>query len=477
MQKGPWAAGTARIAEPPSATGAHLDLSRLAQNLKLLTELAALFGTPLVMLVAFAAFGATAAAQFRVFDVNADYLTGVGVALILLASIHFWPVPAEHRKALTLLWMLRTGVTLGLMLAFESVYLIDARMYYLSGLALNDPLATMAYGDGTQIVRAIVALLKGITTSYSAMKVMFSYVGLVAVYVFYLAFRTCIGTERIALLYLLGLMPSVLFWTSILGKDPIVLLGIAIYCYGAAGIFVHQRLSMLMFVALGLAIAASIRIWLGVVFLTPLIASYVLAGRTSPAMKALFLAAAIPLFLWALQSFSQKFELETAQDLVMTTDRLSGAWARGGSAQQIEHGFTSIGSMLAFAPIGSFTALFRPLPFEIPNAFGMLAGLENAVILWLFAYGILRRGLSWLRQPVLLCAVLILLVWGTVYGFASYQNLGTAFRFRAQVAPILLMLGIYLAVGDRSLDSVWGARRRQPRQAGQDGPECVESRD
>jgi len=144
------------------------------QNLKQLTELAALFGAPLAMLAAFTAFGVTAAAQFRVFDVTADYIAGVATALLLLGSIHFRPIPAEHRKALSLLWLLRTGVTLGLMLAFESVYLIDARMYYLSGLALNDPFATVAFGEGTEIVRAIVALLKHVTTSDSAMKVMFS---------------------------------------------------------------------------------------------------------------------------------------------------------------------------------------------------------------------------------------------------------------------------------------------------------------
>jgi len=451
-------------------------VNRGGQNLKQLTELAALFGTPLAMLAAFTAFGVTAAAQFRVFDVTADYLTGVATALLLLGSIHFWPVPAEHRKALSLLWMVRTGVTLGLMLAFESVYLIDARIYYLSGLALNDPYSVVSFGEGTEIIRAIVALLKHVTTSYSAMKVMFSYVGLVAVYVFYCAFRMCIGGERIALLYALGLMPSVLFWTSILGKDPIVLLGIALYCYGAAGIFVHQRMSMLVFVLAGLLIASAIRIWLGIVFMAPLIGTYVVAGRASPSVKLLFLIAAVPAFLWALQGFSQKFQLETAQDLIATTDRISGAWAHGGSAQQIAQSFTSIGSMLAFAPLGSFTALFRPLPFEIPNAFGMLAGLENFVVLAMLGYGILRRGIGWIAHPVLMLAVAVLLVWGTVYGFASYQNLGTAFRFRAQVAPILLMLALCLAVGPpiAKAGRAGGAPARQAPEAGDDQA-CAES--
>ena len=100
--------------------------------------------------------------------------------------------------------------------------------------------------------------------------------------------------------------------------------------------------------------------------------------------------------------------------------------------------------MIAFMPLGSFTALFRPLPFEVLNPFGMLAGAENAYILSLIVIGLIRNGFGWIRQPILLWAVSVVVVWATVYGFASYQNLGTAFRFRAQVAPILLLLGLYL---------------------------------
>ena len=105
--------------------------------------------------------------------------------------------------------------------------------------------------------------------------------------------------------------------------------------------------------------------------------------------------------------------------------------------------------MIAFLPIGAFTALFRPLPLEVRNAFGLLAGLENAYMLGLFVVGMTRRGFGWFRQPVLLWALTTLLVWGAVYGFVSYQNLGSAFRFRVQVAPILLLLGLYLTYAHR----------------------------
>jgi len=403
----------------------------------------ALVVTPILMLAGFTMFGTFAAAQFRIYDLTTDYAAGVIAALVLLALIYFWPVPAAHRRALFFLWLLRLGVTLGVMLPYEAHYGLDASMYYLSGMALNDPVALLEFGAGTQNIRALVGLLSNITESYSAQKVIFSYVGLIAVYIFYRAATICLGQDKIVILYALGLLPSLLFWSSILGKDPIVLLGIAIYCYGVAGLIVRQKMSMLAYVVIGLLIASFIRIWLGVIFATPLIVTYVMSGRSSALTKLIFLLIAIPGFLLTLQGFSENFSLETAQDLVIRTDQISGAWAHGGSAQQIEGGFTSIPSMIAFMPIGAFTALFRPLPLEVLNPFGLLAGLENIYILGLFVVGLMRYGLGCFRQPILLWALVTLLVWGSAYGFASYQNLGSAFRFRVQVAPILLLLGLY----------------------------------
>lgn len=401
------------------------------------------------MIVAFGLFGKLAAVQFRIFDVGADYASGVFTALVLLAVIYLWPIPAAHRRVLAMLWLVRVGVTLGVMLAFEARYGLDASAYYVRGKVLNDPMEFMAFGQGTDNIRAMVGLLANVTEAYSSMKVMFSYVGLIAIYLFYRSAAICLGREAISLLYALGLLPSLLFWTSVLGKDPIVLLGIAIYCYGVVAMMVRQQMSMIVLVVAGLVIASFIRIWLGAIFALPLIAAYVLAGRMSVFAKVVFVLIAVPGFLIALQGFSDRFSVQTTEDLVSTTETISSAWARGGSAQEIEGKFGSIGSMLAFAPLGAFTALFRPLPFEVPNAFGTMAGLENAYILSLFVIGLARRGVGWVRQPVLLWAAGLLLVWGMVYGFVSYQNLGTAFRFRAQAAPILLLLGLYLTYAHR----------------------------
>ena len=103
-----------------------------------------------------------------------------------------------------------------------------------------------------------------------------------------------------------------------------------------------------------------------------------------------------------------------------------------------------MGEMLSFAPIGMFTALFRPLPGEVNNIFGILAGLENGLLLFLIASGIYRaRWRAWF-DPAVVWALTTLLSWSFVYGFVSAQNLGSAFRFRLQILPVLLSLALYL---------------------------------
>lgn len=449
------ASATIRESRTP---GADTSVNRTTAYLTIAAEIWAFGLTPLAIALGFSLAGPIAAAQFRIVDLEADVFEGLIASFLILLSIQFWPVPGQHRRALSLLWLIRIGVTLGFMLPYEAYFGLDASSFFIAGTHVNDSFRWFMFGNGTLNVIGIVGVLAKITTSYSAIKVIFSYAGLIAVYILYRAVTLALQRENLAALYILGMFPSLLFWSSILGKDPITLLGIAIFSYGAVGLIIGRGLNMLVYVAVGMLIASFIRIWLGAVFLTPLLAAVVLGGRLSVTLKVGFLVLTVPLFLAALQGFADQFSLETTEDLVTRTDEISQSWARGGSAQQIKGGFSSLYEMILFIPIGAFTALFRPLPGEIMNVFGIMAGIENAFLLALIVNGVRRRGLAWLSQPLLLWSVLTLGAWSAVYGFASYQNLGTAFRFHVQVVPLLLMVGLYLSF----FSGVRLPHRRQP---------------
>lgn len=406
--------------------------------------LGAVIGTPVLMAFGWTTFGAFAGANFQLLDPWEQYLVGVIAAGLGFVGIVFWPVSPSERGALFLLWGVRVGVTLGAMLGYEAFYSsLDAMGYFRRALSLEDPLALIVFGAGTDNVTALTGLLTEFTTSYHALKVIFSYLGLIAVFLFYRAVTVAIGRPMLSILYVLGVFPSILFWSSILGKDPVVLLGIAIYALGVVYFFAGRRALAWPLILLGIAIAAYIRVWLGTIFLSSFIGAVVLAGSFKFVTKIGFGMLSVPIFVIALRKAAERFNIESASDVVMKADTISKSWSHGGSAQaMIEIG--SFRDMVEFMPFGIFTALFRPLPGEVMNPFGLMAGMQNAVLLILLVTGILRSGWRWIREPVLMWLVLTLLAWSSIYGFASYQNLGTAFRFKVQVEPFLVSLVMLL---------------------------------
>ena len=99
--------------------------------------------------------------------------------------------------------------------------------------------------------------------------------------------------------------------------------------------------------------------------------------------------------------------------------------------------------MLRELPWGGLRALLRPLPGDAPGVAGLLAGLENAALLLLLATAALRsRRQDW-GQPLVQAVVLLLLCWGTVYGLSVY-NYGALARYKVQVWPLMLGLGLGL---------------------------------
>ena len=77
--------------------------------------------------------------------------------------------------------------------------------------------------------------------SYHALKVSCSLLGLAGVYGFFRAARIVQPDVSTNWLYLLGLFPSILFWSSILGKDPIVFFGLGFYAWGVAGVLCSRN--------------------------------------------------------------------------------------------------------------------------------------------------------------------------------------------------------------------------------------------
>lgn len=395
---------------------------------------------------AFLLFGGWAerfGAHLPVVDAAGDYAAALIWASFLGLTIALWPVPESDKAHLLALWIAKIVVVLVPMLFYEAHYsVLDAYTYYAVAQA-GYQWTPFELAQGTENVYRLVWLHGWIAPdSYHATKATFALVGLVAIYLFYRAAVLYLGRRNTALLYALALFPSILFWSSILGKDPVVLLGIALCAYGVLASW-HRGRWVLLPVLTGLAVLAYVRVWMVAILLVALLPLLLSSrwgiGRRLVAFTGIAVAGAA--VAWTVADMYMLVD----ENLPGAIGRISQAWADdGGSGQRIAVDFSSFSDLVRFAPIGMFTALFRPLIGEVPNAFGLLAGLENAVLLAFALFALIRLRASDLGEPVILSALLVIGLWAGVYGFLSYQNLGTAVRFKVQVLPVVLCLLIHL---------------------------------
>jgi hypothetical protein len=148
-------------------------------------------------------------------------------------------------------------------------------------------------------------------------------------------------------------------------------------------------------------------------------------------------------------TFKAGLEVQSVDDIVYQANRIAQiaqeADPYAGSTQYINVQFNSLFDIAAFLPVAAFTALFRPLPGELMNPFGLLASIENAWLLVLVFLSFRHSRWPDVRHPVILWAIMFLVFWAAVYGFVSSYNLGTGMRYRQQIFPILLAVLLYLS--------------------------------
>jgi len=234
-----------------------------------------------VALPPFLSFVVASGANIPAPDLARDYAIGVVWALLLGASILAWPVSRGDRRALLGIWGVKCVVALGLMLPYEANYwTLDAYDYFDFPRNMLYGWQSFGFGMGTDNVMALSWLHQQLLpASYHALKMSCAMLGLLAVYLFYRAAQLYMGRADRRVLYVLAFVPSSLFWSSILGKDPIVLLGVALYTYGFVAWYRARQLRYVAVLLFGVLLAAAMRLWLAPILLAPL---WVVAVRLAP---------------------------------------------------------------------------------------------------------------------------------------------------------------------------------------------------
>ncbi len=379
-------------------------------------------------------------------DPATDHIWAVVFSLFVAVSIFLLPVARIEAYAILICWLGKCFVGLVGMLWYENYYsFLDSYSYFQEGTNYLTSPEPFIFGDGTNLTIHLSSLFQVLLPGeFHTLKQCFSLIGLVGIYCFYRAVCICVGKRDVAWLLGLGLFPSILFWTSTLGKDPVVFVGISFFLLGSAMVYRRVSAESVVILLAGIAIAACIRPWLSVI-MAPSLLLLAYRSRIGLIGKVYLFAFVLGIISVSVISVADRFDFSSQSEALERLDAAARGWsADGDSGQVIQADLTNPLSYAGFLPLAVFTTLFRPVLGEISSVFGLLSGVENLLLLYLAIRVAFRLRLDDLQSLPVQFGLLFLTCWLVLYAPVAYQNLGTAVRFKLQILPLFLVLLLYL---------------------------------
>jgi hypothetical protein len=259
------------------------------------------------------------------------------------------------------------------------------------------------------------------------------------------------------------LLPTAVFWSCGLLKEPLVMAALGPLVLGLRWLLAKERRALaLVMVVTSAAIISVLKAYVLMVLSIAAGAFYFwarLLSRESAALKPFALVTAAMLGFSGFVLGNRYFEKSESEDAAASfaRERQRGYAVEGGSNFNIEVGplgggeaatQRSLAYEFLLAPIALFTALFRPLLFEARNAVQLANAIEATMLLVLFVQIVRRRGIAGIgravrRSPTLLFCALFTAALALGTGLAT-TNMGTLSRYRAPMMPFFFTLLLVL---------------------------------
>ena len=290
-------------------------------------------------------------------------------------------------------------------------------------------------GEGTMFMYAFNFLFSNLLNmSYLSNTLLFSLFGFMGLTFFYLVAVQTVPYNKIisgyALFPLIFFLPNLHFWSSGVGKDTTLFLCIGMFTYGLMKPF--QRIPLLVLAGLlSMAIRPHITLFLMVGFGL----AYVFGGKVSPAQRFIFSAAMIAVGLAILPSVMEFAKIEEAS--AEGFDKFAT-----GKAAVLSR--SSVGSAIDISsypfPLKVLTFWFRPALFDVRNLNGLIAALENLLLLLVFIKAMRTSPIrAFKAAPFVIKGLVIFLVVGTLAFSQSLGNMGIMIRMRNMFLPGMII--------------------------------------
>ncbi len=318
----------------------------------------------------------------------------------------------------------------------------DAWGYWMAGKNMDYAqfIRDVRGGEGTEFMRAfnyIPSNMMGMsflsnTLFYSTL----GYFGIV--YFFLIAARTIPHNTVIsgyALFPLIFFLPQMHFWSAGVGKDTILFLCIGMFAYGLMKPL--QRIPLIVIaVLLSMAIRPHITLFLMVGFGL----AYVFGGKVSGFQRIAFSVVMIGIGLAILPSVMEFAKIEEAS--VEGFDKFAQ-----GKASVLSR--ASTGSAVDISsypfPLKVLTFWFRPFFFDVRNINGLVASLENLILVIIFVKAMRSNPVKAFKAaPFVIKGMVLFLIVGTLAFSQSLGNLGIMIRMRNMFLPGFLIFMMWI---------------------------------
>lgn len=274
--------------------------------------------------------------------------------------------------------------------------------------------------------------------------IVFSWLGFIGLLLCWRAFKRAVpsgDSKRYGLLVLF--LPSLLYWSSALGKDAWALFGLGVCAYGTARFMTRKPASGMLILAAGLTAVVLVRPHVALTVGSGLVLAALLyksqrKSPLNPIFRVMTMAILLVVMLVLISQTEQFLGVETLNQETVNSE-LANAEGRTTEAGSTFSPVT-VNTPLDL-PLATFTVLFRPMPWETHNSQTLVTAVESMFLIILTVRG-WRRLRSIPRcirkEPYIAYSLGIMLTF--VYAFSSFSNFGILARQRCQVLPFFLVL-------------------------------------
>ena len=231
----------------------------------------------------------------------------------------------------------------------------------------------------------------------------FSYVG---VWKFYRLVNILYPGNAKAFAYIILFMPSLIFWGGGIMKDSYMLGSVCWFTYSFYNVFFSRKkvfwngfflvINTLMILNCKPYILISLipgtLLWLNNFYLGSL-KNNLIKILVFPLLILVFLSVGFFIFNSFSSSMGRYGSLESVIEKArITQDDLLNELHYGKNNYKLDRIDGSISGLLSTAPLATFTAFFRPLPWEIGSPTMVVSAIENTVLLFFVLYSLIRIG-------------------------------------------------------------------------------------